>query len=67
MLFRSDVLVQELLAELAERGFGDVKPVRTATEDLMFSLPRELRQEMKNRGVADTRKKPTGESATAES
>src|SRR5690606_36332601 len=62
-----DVLVQELLAELAERGFGDVKPVRTATEDLMFSLPRELRQEMEARGSVDTRKKPTGDSATAES
>jgi 4-hydroxy-3-methylbut-2-enyl diphosphate reductase len=62
-----DVLVQELLAELAERGFGDVKPVRTATEDLMFSLPRELRQEMKSRGTADRRTKPTGDRATAES
>ena len=62
-----DVLVQELLAELAERGFGDVKPVRTATEDLMFSLPRELRQEMKARGESDRRIKPTGERATAES
>ncbi|MGO1901693.1 MAG: 4-hydroxy-3-methylbut-2-enyl diphosphate reductase, partial [Brachybacterium sp.] len=62
-----DVLVQQLLNVLAERGYGDVKPVRTATEDLMFSLPRELRQEMKNRGAADTRQKPTGEAATAES
>ena len=62
-----DVLVQELLAELAERGFGDVKPVRTATEDLMFSLPRELRQEMKSRGESDRRTQPTGDRATAES
>lgn len=62
-----DVLVQQLLAELAERGYGDVKPVRTATEDLMFSLPRELRQEMKARGVNDRRSRPTGERATAES
>lgn len=62
-----DVLVQELLAELAERGYGDVQPVRTATEDLMFSLPRELRQEMKNQGTTDRRTKPTGDRATAES
>jgi len=62
-----DVLVQQLLAELADRGYGDVEPVRTATEDLMFSLPRELRQEMKNRGESDRRTKPTGDRATAES
>ncbi|ATG51354.1 4-hydroxy-3-methylbut-2-enyl diphosphate reductase [Brachybacterium vulturis] len=62
-----DVLVQQLLNVLAERGYGDVKPVRTATEDLMFSLPRELRQEMKNRGAVDSRTKPTGQAATAES
>src|SRR5699024_8364830 len=62
-----DVLVQQLLSVLAERGYGDVKPVRTATEDLMFSLPRELRQEMKARGESDRRIKPTGERATAES
>ena len=62
-----DVLVQQLLAELAERGYGDVQPVRTATEDLMFSLPRELRQEMKSQGAEDRRTKPTGDRATAES
>lgn len=62
-----DILVQQLLAELADRGYGDVQPVRTATEDLMFSLPRELRQEMKTRGETDRRTKPTGDRATAES
>ncbi|MDN5820264.1 MAG: 4-hydroxy-3-methylbut-2-enyl diphosphate reductase [Brachybacterium sp.] len=62
-----DVLVQQLLGILAERGYGDVEPVRTATEDLMFSLPRELRQEMKNQGATDLRRKPTGQAATAES
>src|SRR5699024_8168279 len=61
-----DVLVQQLLNVLADRGYGNVEPVRTATEDLMFSLPRELRQEMKSRGAVDTRTKPTGEAATAE-
>jgi 4-hydroxy-3-methylbut-2-enyl diphosphate reductase len=38
-----EILVQELLADLAEAGYGDVETVQTAEEDLMFSLPRELR------------------------
>ncbi|GAA2244852.1 4-hydroxy-3-methylbut-2-enyl diphosphate reductase [Rarobacter faecitabidus] len=38
-----EILVSELLADLASRGFGEVEEVRTATEDLLFSLPRELR------------------------
>lgn len=54
-----EVLVEQLLAELAERGFGDVQPVRTATEDLMFSLPRELRQEMRKQGEDDRRIRPS--------
>ncbi len=40
-----DVLVQEVLAELAGAGYRDVDEVRTAEEDLMFSLPKELRQD----------------------
>jgi 4-hydroxy-3-methylbut-2-enyl diphosphate reductase len=39
-------LVEELLADLAEAGFGDVQPVKTAEEDLMFSLPKELRKDL---------------------
>ncbi|MGY5766659.1 4-hydroxy-3-methylbut-2-enyl diphosphate reductase [Brachybacterium sp. DNPG3] len=62
-----DILVQQLLAELAERGYGDVQPVRTATEDLMFSLPRELRQDLSASGDGDRRTRPTGHRATAES
>jgi len=38
-----EVLVQEVLAALAEAGYGEVEEVRTAEEDLMFSLPKELR------------------------
>ncbi|MEL0627299.1 4-hydroxy-3-methylbut-2-enyl diphosphate reductase [Salinibacterium amurskyense] len=38
-----EVLVQEVLADLAEAGYGDVSTVITAEEDLMFSLPKELR------------------------
>lgn len=38
-------LVQDLLATLAAGGFGTVDEVRTAEEDLVFSLPRELRRD----------------------
>jgi len=40
-----EVLVQQVLAELAHAGYRDVEQVRTAEEDLMFSLPKELRPE----------------------
>ena len=38
-----EVLVQEVLDDLADAGYGTVDQVVTAEEDLMFSLPRELR------------------------
>lgn len=44
-----DVLVQEVLEELAGAGYRDVEQVRTAEEDLMFSLPKELRQDAAGR------------------
>ena len=37
-------LVQELLADLEYAGYGDVQEVKTAEEDLIFSLPKELRK-----------------------
>ncbi|MFC4140464.1 MULTISPECIES: 4-hydroxy-3-methylbut-2-enyl diphosphate reductase [unclassified Microbacterium] len=40
-----EVLVQEVLEQLAGAGYADVEEVRTAEEDLMFSLPKELRQD----------------------
>ncbi|GAA0498329.1 MAG: 4-hydroxy-3-methylbut-2-enyl diphosphate reductase [Microbacterium sp. SCN 70-18] len=42
-----EVLVQEVLRDLALAGYGDVEEVRTAEEDLMFSLPKELRTPLK--------------------
>ncbi|WP_105565481.1 4-hydroxy-3-methylbut-2-enyl diphosphate reductase [Microbacterium halophytorum] len=45
-----DVLVQQLLGELADAGYRDVEEVRTAEEDLIFSLPKELRGEGGARG-----------------
>lgn len=38
-----EVLVQEVLDDLADAGYADVSTVVTAEEDLMFSLPKELR------------------------
>lgn len=38
-----EVLVTEVLRDLADAGYRDVVEVRTAEEDLMFSLPKELR------------------------
>jgi 4-hydroxy-3-methylbut-2-enyl diphosphate reductase len=45
-----EILVRDVLERLAELGFGEVEEVRTATEDLMFSLPRELRADLKAAG-----------------
>jgi len=42
-----EILVNDLLADLAMRGYEDVEEVRTANEDLMFSLPQELRADLK--------------------
>ncbi len=44
-------LVDEVLAYIAERGFGDVRTVQTAEEDVQFSLPAELRKELKAAGT----------------
>ncbi|KQP66467.1 4-hydroxy-3-methylbut-2-enyl diphosphate reductase [Nocardioides sp. Leaf285] len=40
-------LVQGVLAYLAERGYPDAKAVHSAEESLIFSLPKELRRDMK--------------------
>ena len=42
-----ELLVDEVLEWLAERGFSDVSEVTTADEHLMFALPPELRRDMK--------------------
>ena len=42
-----EILVKDVLAWLAERGYGEVEQVRTAEEDLLFSLPQELRRDLK--------------------
>ena len=50
-----EILVRDVLDRLAQDGFDDVQEVRTATEDLMFSLPRELRADLKAAGQATGR------------
>ena len=42
-----EILVTDLLAWLAERGFGEVETVTAMEESLLFSLPPELRKDMK--------------------
>jgi len=42
-----EVLVRGVLNWLAERGFSDVEEVVTAEEDLLFSLPHELRRDLR--------------------
>ena len=50
-----EVLVRDVLAFLAERGYADVQPVVSAQENLLFSLPNELRRDLKARkGVEAT-------------
>jgi 4-hydroxy-3-methylbut-2-enyl diphosphate reductase len=43
-------LVEEVLTYLSERGFGDVETIQTAEEDIQFSLPKELRKDLKSAG-----------------
>ncbi len=46
-----EILVRDVLDRLAASGFTTVEEVRTATEDLMFSLPKELRADLKAAGT----------------
>ena len=50
-------LVQDLLKLLAEYGFGSVEEIVTAEEDIMFSLPRELRKDLKAAGKKTSNKR----------
>jgi 4-hydroxy-3-methylbut-2-enyl diphosphate reductase len=45
-------LVEGVLAFLAERGYPDARAVHTAEESLVFSLPQELRRDMKRAAAA---------------
>ncbi|MDQ4491135.1 4-hydroxy-3-methylbut-2-enyl diphosphate reductase [Sinomonas sp. ASV486] len=45
-----EVLVQDVLRLAAEYGYGTVEEVVTADEDILFSLPKELRATLKEAG-----------------
>ncbi|MDN4474066.1 4-hydroxy-3-methylbut-2-enyl diphosphate reductase [Demequina sp. SYSU T00b26] len=47
-----EILVRDVLDALSARGYETVEEVRTATEDLMFSLPREIRADLKAKEAA---------------
>jgi 4-hydroxy-3-methylbut-2-en-1-yl diphosphate reductase len=49
-------LVEEVLDYLANRTFNDVRTVTTAEEDIQFSLPKELRRDLKSVGVDTSNK-----------
>ena len=42
-----EILVRDVLAFLAERGYADVQSVVAAEESLLFALPNELRRDLK--------------------
>ena len=52
-----ETLVQDLLRLLSDYGFDAVEEIRTAEEDLMFSLPRELRKDLKAAGQETSNKR----------
>ncbi|KUM30549.1 4-hydroxy-3-methylbut-2-enyl diphosphate reductase [Arthrobacter sp. EpRS66] len=45
-----EVLVREVVSLLGEYGFNDVSEVTTAEEDIIFSLPKEIRGKLKEAG-----------------
>jgi 4-hydroxy-3-methylbut-2-enyl diphosphate reductase len=49
-------LVEEVVDYLAARGFGDVETIQTAEEDIQFSLPKELRKDLKQAGEETSNK-----------
>jgi 4-hydroxy-3-methylbut-2-enyl diphosphate reductase len=45
-----EILVKDVLAFLSERGFNDVQTITAKEETLLFSLPPELRKDLKAAG-----------------
>jgi 4-hydroxy-3-methylbut-2-enyl diphosphate reductase len=48
-----EILVRDVLASLAERGYDAVQQVTAAEESLLFALPNELRRDLKARGASE--------------
>ncbi|CBG70444.1 MULTISPECIES: 4-hydroxy-3-methylbut-2-enyl diphosphate reductase [Streptomyces] len=47
-----EILVEEVLEWLSERGYGDVELVKAAEESITFSLPKELRRDLREEAAA---------------
>jgi len=47
-----EVLVEEVLEWLSARGYGDVELVKAAEESIVFSLPKELRRDLREEAAA---------------
>lgn len=47
-----EVLVEEVLEWLAQRGYGDVELVKAAEESITFSLPKELRRDLREEAAS---------------
>jgi 4-hydroxy-3-methylbut-2-enyl diphosphate reductase len=45
-----EILVEDLLKWLADRGFSDVETVTAMEEHLLFAMPPELRKDLKAAG-----------------
>ena len=45
-----ELLVKDLLSDLANRGYGDVKEITAMEESLLFALPPELRKDLRAAG-----------------
>ncbi|MEV0096066.1 4-hydroxy-3-methylbut-2-enyl diphosphate reductase [Streptomyces sp. NPDC050738] len=53
-----DVLVDGVLEWLSERGYADVETVKTADESITFSLPKELRRDLRAEAAELSAKQP---------
>ncbi|GAA3297144.1 4-hydroxy-3-methylbut-2-enyl diphosphate reductase [Streptomyces cinereospinus] len=60
-----EVLVEQVLEWLSQRGFEDVEIVKAAEESITFSLPKELRRDLREEAAALIEQR-TGGSGTAE-
>ncbi|MDN3028228.1 4-hydroxy-3-methylbut-2-enyl diphosphate reductase [Streptomyces sp. S.PB5] len=47
-----EILVEEVLEYLAQRGYDDVELVKAAEESITFSLPKELRRDLREEAAA---------------
>ena len=59
-----EILVREVIERLGEMGFGQVEMVRTATEEISFSLPKNLRADLKTATggrAPDRRRRPAAD------